>query len=115
MERKYKGDLYKGFVINGKIPHNWGKFKFQDGSTYKGEINLGMFHGFGKLQWPDGSYYEGNFENHKKCGKGIHRLANRDIYEGEWSGEWAMVGTKKTKGGIVQTGELKSWNRWCIY
>lgn len=103
-----------------------GPYKFQDGSTYEGQFNLGLRHGFGRQIWKDGSIYEGYWEDDKCKGKG--RLINQEghIYFGDWKDDKAEgKGIFKHIDGTCYDGDWKNdvqcgfgketWNDGSIY
>eukprot|EP00831_Metopus_contortus_P033147 TRINITY_DN2662_c0_g1_i1.p1 TRINITY_DN2662_c0_g1~~TRINITY_DN2662_c0_g1_i1.p1 ORF type:complete len:450 (+),score=92.30 TRINITY_DN2662_c0_g1_i1:3-1352(+) len=79
---------YKGNVKNG-IRHGVGVFKNpKEGYMYDGEWKHGLRHGKGKLQYnyqKEGfEGYDGNWKEGEKCGFGKYVYPSGNIYEGEW-------------------------------
>lgn len=84
----YEGDFHLN-QITGK-----GTYRWQDGSTYEGEVRNGLRHGFGIFTWSSSSTwsglrYEGNWINGKRDGEGIlyFNWPNQQAinsYKGSW-------------------------------
>jgi hypothetical protein len=81
------GDIYIGYIENGKKNGEgyfiWG----DDGSSYFGTFSDNMKNGFGIYNFADGSVYEGEYVNDIKQGKGKFTWANGDSYEGDYEGD----------------------------
>jgi len=81
------GDIYIGYISNGKKDGEgyfiWG----DDGSSYYGTFADNMKNGFGTYVFADGSVYEGEYVNDIKEGKGKFMWANGDVYEGDYEGD----------------------------
>ena len=81
------GDIYIGYISNGK-KNGEGHFIWgDDGSSYSGAFSDNMKNGFGTYMFSDGSIYEGEYVNDIKHGKGKFIWANGDMYEGDYEGD----------------------------
>ena len=81
------GDIYIGYIANGK-KNGEGYFVWgDDGSSYLGAFSDNMKNGFGVYIFADGSVYEGEYVNDIKQGKGKFTWANGDVYEGDYEGD----------------------------
>ena len=58
--------------------------KFEDGSSYEGEVLNYKFHGTGTYTFANEDQYEGSWNNGQKHGYGVYTFANGDRYDGEW-------------------------------
>jgi len=81
------GDIYIGYISNGK-KNGEGYFVWgDDGSSYSGMFADNMKNGFGTYVFADGSIYEGDYVNDIKEGKGKFIWYNGDFYEGDFVGD----------------------------
>jgi len=81
---------YKG-SWKGDLPHGKGRFVYNNGSVYEGEVNYGKITGFGhmilkEMMIDDGStkVYTGEFIDGRFDGKGKLTINNEVIYDGYW-------------------------------
>ena len=76
---------YKNYLPDDNLdPECLGPFKYEDQSTYQGQLKGKLRHGFGTLVWADGSYYTGTWHEDRKEGFGRYISDSRDFYQGEW-------------------------------
>ncbi len=83
--------------------------KYEDGSTYTGQVRGNMKHGHGVLQDKFGNLYDGEFRNDKREGYGVFRTAEGSVYKGPWKddlqdglGEEQWSDGSTYKGGYSQ-------------
>lgn len=69
-----EGDCQKGF----------GKFRFQNGAVYEGEMLYGRLNGTGKLIYSNGDLYIGEWKMNKREGNGKILTSNGITYEGSF-------------------------------
>lgn len=63
--------------------HGKGRFRWTDGTTYKGEFTSNEITGTGTYNWPDGSTYHGMVKNGLRHGQGVYKNDQEGIeYEG---------------------------------
>lgn len=79
--------------------------KYDNGSTYKGNLTNGQWDGQGTLTYADGTVIEGTFTNGNITGFGTIKYPNGDVYQGEYSsGEKSGSGTLIYKNGDKYKG-----------
>lgn len=61
-----------------------GKYVYQDGSTWRGNMRDGIPHGMGTLKYQNGNIYTGQFLNHMPNGEGSLCFHNGKKIEGLW-------------------------------
>ncbi|KAG7260192.1 hypothetical protein CRUP_031434 [Coryphaenoides rupestris] len=76
--------LTRGSFTYASRRHGIGQLKFQDGTTYTGQFQNGLFHGSGVLLFTDGSRYEGEFAQGKFQGTGVFGRYDGMMFEGEF-------------------------------
>ena len=76
------GSSFVGIFENG-LKKN-GKFLWNDGSYYEGDIKNNLFDGKGKFHWKEGREYIGEWKNGKMNGKGVMNYLDGAKYEGDF-------------------------------
>jgi len=90
----------------------YGKYLWEDGSSYIGFWENGEFHGKGTYIWPDGDKYVGDWIIGKRTGKGVFIWANKDIYQGEFlNGKRHGEGTQWHVDGNKYLGQWQDGER----
>eukprot|EP01090_Pellita_catalonica_P018096 TRINITY_DN569_c0_g1_i1.p1 TRINITY_DN569_c0_g1~~TRINITY_DN569_c0_g1_i1.p1 ORF type:complete len:722 (-),score=101.82 TRINITY_DN569_c0_g1_i1:57-2222(-) len=101
------GDKYIGNYVDGH-PSGTGKYIFESGAEYNGEMVKGEFHGYGVYQDAAGTtIYEGDFQNGKRHGNG-KLTTPRWFYQGTFRDN-KMEGTGRytySNGDVFQGGFL---------
>ena len=103
----YEGDI-KNNLFDGK-----GKFHWKEGREYIGEWKNGKMNGKGVMNYLDGAKYEGDFFNGKREGLGIYTWNKNKYYEGSWvngkqEGNGYFFNRGKEVRGIWQKGTFVS-------
>lgn len=76
------GGKYTGNWVDDQ-PEGEGEEIFEDGSRFKGRYEKGK-KVLGKFEWEDGSYYEGEMKNDNFHGKGVYYWKEGRTYSGDW-------------------------------
>eukprot|EP01123_Difflugia_compressa_P008182 TRINITY_DN237_c3_g1_i1.p1 TRINITY_DN237_c3_g1~~TRINITY_DN237_c3_g1_i1.p1 ORF type:complete len:264 (-),score=47.43 TRINITY_DN237_c3_g1_i1:159-950(-) len=97
----YDGDKNTYGKFNG-----FGKYTWEDGSSYEGLWRFGKLTGQGTYRWMDGSVYEGDFVDGKKNGKGTH-VTKEGVYQGEFKDD-----KKSGKGFYWAVNGDRYWGDW---
>ena len=83
-------------------------FRYEDNSTFEGQMISNKRNGYGKQTWADGSEYIGYWENDMANGKGKFKYSNGDSYDGDWVDNKATgVGTYIKADGSKYVGEWR--------
>ena len=102
--------IYNGYWLND-LPEGEGEETFPDGSRFKGYYKNGQKVS-GKFQWEDGSYYEGELENDKFQGRGLYFWSEGRSYTGEWyEGKMSGQGLFTYLDGSYYEGEFHNGQR----
>lgn len=102
--------IYNGYWLND-MPEGEGEESFPDGSRFKGYYKNGQKVS-GKFQWEDGSYYEGELENDKFQGRGLYFWSEGRSYTGEWyEGKMSGQGLFTYLDGSYYEGEFHNGQR----
>ena len=98
---------YEGPWNDDGVPHGFGIWTGDDGSSYEGEWKDGLRHGNG-IHIFDGCRYEGEWKDDFKCGHGEIVTANGFRYIGDWRGDhYHGKGTYHDPEGHTYEGEWK--------
>ncbi len=82
--------------------------RWNDGSSYVGEIYRTVFHGTGTMTYPDNGKYHGQWKYSHRDGIGTMEYADGSKYVGEWVRDLPNgSGTFITPAGIAFTGKFK--------
>lgn len=71
--------------ISGDCQNGTGKFKFQNGALYEGQMSFGRLNGIGTLYYTNGDLYTGLWKMNKREGKGMLVTADGYKYHGIFS------------------------------
>ena len=88
--------------ITGDCQNGFGKFKFQNGAVYEGEMAYGKLNGTGKLHYANGDLYEGQWQMNQREGKGAIKTHDGFTYEGSFVNNQLQgeVHVHDPKGGV---------------
>ena len=109
------GSYYDGEIKNNSF-EGYGIFHWKEGREYKGSWKGGKMWGFGEIKYIDGAKYEGNFVNGKREGYGKYIWNSNKYYEGGWKkGKQDGKGYFYNKGngvhGIWKDGNILNDNK----
>jgi hypothetical protein len=81
--------IYRGSWINNTFHGKTNKIAYQNGNTYSGNIRNSFITGQGTMTYveqesQEPGTYTGDFVCGQKCGYGIHRWTNGNMYIGNW-------------------------------
>ena len=97
---------YEGSLNNDKEKHDFGIYRWIDGSIYEGEYQNDFRHGKGRFLWANGESYTGDYLKDQRTGIGIYNWPDGSLYEGEFfGGQRHGIGTYKAADGTVYEGE----------
>lgn len=83
MEIKFGNAVYRGtFQKESTWPHGNGEFRFTNGDSYTGDVELGQPNGFGTMRFRNGDVFIGQYKNGLSFGFGEYRFHNGDVYKG---------------------------------
>lgn len=68
--------------LSGNCQSGTGKFRFQNGAVYEGQMVYGRLNGTGTLTYTNGDTYKGNWKSNKRDGEGILKTKNGLSYQG---------------------------------
>lgn len=71
--------------LAGDCLNGFGKFRFQNGAIYEGQMAYGKLNGTGILKYRNGDIYKGNWKLNKREGKGILTTARGYQYHGNFT------------------------------
>ena len=71
--------------LAGNCQNGTGKFRFQNGAVYEGQMSYGRLNGTGTLRYSNGDVYKGGWKMNKRDGIGILTTSNGLSYEGTFS------------------------------
>ncbi len=71
--------------LAGNCQNGNGKFRFQNGAIYEGQMTYGKLNGRGTLKYANGDVYKGNWKMNKREGEGVLTASNGYSYQGIFS------------------------------
>jgi hypothetical protein len=76
--------FHTGFsqCLSGNCQNGTGKFRFQNGALYEGQMSFGKLNGKGKLIYSSGDIYDGDWKMNRRSGHGILQTKDGMTYEG---------------------------------
>jgi hypothetical protein len=74
----------KGQCLSGNCQNGTGKYRFQNGALYEGEMAFGRLNGNGKLHYANGDLYEGHWSMNQREGQGKIVTHDGFTYEGNF-------------------------------
>ena len=80
--------------VYGDCDNGFGRYNWQNGESYEGELKNNLFDGFGIYSKLDGSSYAGQWSNGFMHGKGMSMSTNEYVTRGYWN-NGSYVGTSK--------------------
>ena len=104
------GNYYEGELKNN-IPNGRGiKYSSKGEKIYEGDFINGKFHGNGEYIWENGDFYKGQWKNGLKHGKGTLYFNDGNIvYEGDWvNGKYEGNGKYIWENGNYYIGQFKN-------
>lgn len=77
--------MYSGNIsMDARLPHGFGKMKYDNGRGYEGNWKGGRWHGFGRWVNPNEDTYEGSFVYDARHGSGTYTWKNGNQYIGDF-------------------------------
>lgn len=88
--------------LTGDCQNGFGKFKFQNGALYEGEMAYGKLNGKGKLHYANGDVYEGQWQMNQREGLGAIKTHDGFTYDGSFVNNQLQgeVKVHDPKGGV---------------
>src|SRR5687768_12440469 len=71
--------------LEGNCQNGTGKFRFQNGALYEGQMLYGRLNGTGTLKYTNGDIYKGRWKLNKREGDGILTTLEGLTYQGNFS------------------------------
>jgi len=92
----------KAQCLSGNCQNGIGKFRFQNGALYEGEMAYSKLNGIGKLHYANGDLYDGHWAMNQREGKGVIKTHDGYTYEGNFVNNQLQGSTKvyDPKGGL---------------
>ncbi len=79
------GGMYSGHIsTDTRLPHGFGRMKYENGREYEGDWKGGRWHGFGRWINPNHDIYEGTFVYDARHGSGTYTWKNGNKYSGDF-------------------------------
>ena len=116
--------------LEGDCQGGFGKFRFQSGALYEGQMSYGRLNGKGTLKYTNGDIYTGDWKMNKREGKGVlitsqglkyhgpfvnnqlHGLVRvYDMQGGYFEGQW-LAGQPEGSGQYVDAGGKIAKGKW---
>ncbi|MEL0098353.1 MAG: hypothetical protein VW907_02210, partial [Opitutae bacterium] len=101
------GSLYEGELVMG-LPDGFGTIEFVSGDLYEGQFEKGISHGYGTMRYKSDQElekYSGNWENGKRSGFGTLTMSDQSVMEGHWKNGALLYGEYKIVGGAITYGK----------
>ena len=101
------GSLYEGELVMG-IPDGFGTIEYVSGDLFEGQFSKGLPNGYGTIRYKSDDAlekYSGNWENGKRSGFGTLFMNDRSELEGHWVNGVLSMGKFRTADGIVTFGK----------
>jgi hypothetical protein len=88
--------------LSGNCQTGVGKFRFQNGAMYEGEMAYGKLNGIGKLHYANGDLYDGHWTMNQRDGKGLIKTHDGYTYEGNFVNNQLQgsIKVRDPKGGL---------------
>lgn len=93
-----------GQCLQGDCQNGIGKFRFQSGAVYEGQMLYGRLNGMGILKYSNGDVYKGNWKMNKREGAGILTTHDGLKYQGAFSNNQlhGMIRVYDHQGGYFE-------------
>ena len=104
------GSLYEGELVMG-LPDGFGTIKFVSGDLYEGQFDKGMANGYGTIRYKSDDElekYSGNWENGKRSGFGALTLSDQSVLEGHWERDDLSYGEFRAADGSITFGKWQN-------
>lgn len=108
---------YEGQWVNDQ-QQGKGKMTWNDGRSFDGSFDKGLFHGHGRMEWKTSQgimFYDGDYVKDEKQGRGKFVWPDGRAYDGEWHGGQRHGRAAYTNvQGVTKTGrfsrdKLEAW------
>jgi hypothetical protein len=88
--------------LSGNCQNGMGKFRFQNGALYEGQMTYSKLNGIGKLRYANGDLYDGHWVMNQRHGKGVIKTHDGFTYEGNFVNNQLQgsIKVKDPKGGL---------------
>ena len=101
------GSLYEGELVLG-LPDGYGVITYSSGDLYEGQFAKGSPNGYGTIRYKSIQVlekYSGNWENGKRSGFGALTMADQSVLEGHWEQDSLKYGEFRNASGDISYGK----------
>jgi len=90
--------------LSGNCQNGSGKYLFQSGAVYEGQMSYGRLNGIGTLKYTNGDSYSGGWKMNKREGDGILNTYDGFIFQGKFSNNQlnGLIRVSDTEGGYFE-------------
>ena len=103
------GSVYQGDLIRGR-PDGFGRREFLNGDIYEGQFEKGYFQGHGTMRYKSDSNldrYFGNWNQNMRNGYGVLALTDGATWEGTWNDDSFEIGKFLGVDGLLMSGKWR--------
>ena len=104
------GSLYEGELVLG-LPDGYGVITYSSGDLYEGQFAKGSPNGYGTIRYKsieDLEKYSGNWQNGKRSGFGALTMADQSVLEGHWEQYSLKYGEFRDASGNISYGKWQN-------
>ena len=104
------GSLYEGELVLG-LPDGYGVITYSSGDLYEGQFAKGSPNGYGIIRYKsieDLEKYSGNWQNGKRSGFGALTMADQSVLEGHWDQDSLKYGEFRDASGNISYGKWQN-------
>ena len=104
------GSLYEGELVLG-LPDGYGVITYSSGDLYEGQFAKGSPNGYGTIRYKsiqDLEKYSGNWENGKRSGFGALTMGDQSVLEGHWDQDSLKYGEFRDASGNISYGKWQN-------
>lgn len=101
------GSLFEGELVVG-LPDGYGTIKYVSGDLYEGQFAKGLSNGYGTIRYKSDENlekYSGNWENGKRSGFGALTMTDQSVLEGHWEQGGLKYGEFRDAEGRISYGK----------
>ena len=104
------GSFYEGELVLG-LPDGYGVITYSSGDLYEGQFVKGSPNGYGTIRYKsiqDLEKYSGNWENGKRSGFGALTMTDQSVLEGHWEQDSLKYGEFRNASGDISYGKWQN-------